>query len=205
MKRRVCRGLVVRDDALAWLRRQGHEVEQARLDAAMTAARQTHDYSSAVATPRRDMNPALAARLGITPSRSLTPGEIACLLNGQRADGQEIEGKKKQAATVSVRAIFGLARDRLPTRAEIAQVLAERKANGAPLPPDQAERAMTLQAHHDAIDSTMAEVERRLGRARQGQGGRAGWEPAARSSATMSSPMSCAISRASRSRKPPWV
>ncbi len=248
--------LVTRDDALLCLRRQGQDVEPARLDAAVTAARQTHDTSSAVATPRRDMNPALAVRLGITPSRSLTPGEIACLLNGQRADGKDIEGKTKQAATLPLRVIFGLARDRLPTREELEHVLAGRTASGEALPPDQAERAvrrfaaalgadqkalspeqrehllagrsadgrvlsvrryqnllaraksrigyvdltfsapksvsvawafaptaaeraMILQAHHDAIDSTMAEVEHLLGRARQGQGGRAGFEPGA--------------------------
>ena len=38
--------------------------------------------------------------------RALTPGEIAFLLNGQRADGQEIDGKKKEAATQSLRTIF---------------------------------------------------------------------------------------------------
>ncbi len=250
----VAADLVPRDEALACLRRLGHDVDPEHLDAAVTAARQTNDYSSAVATPRRDLNPALAARLGIVSSRSLTPGEIACLLNGQRADGRDIEGKTKQAATVPLRAIFGLARDRLPTREELAHVLAGRTANGAPLPPEQAERAvrrfttahgadqkalspeqrehllagrsadgrvlsvrryqnllaraksrigyvdltfsapksvsvawafaptaaeraMILQAHHDAIDSTMIEVERQLGRARKGQGGKDGFEP----------------------------
>ena len=124
----VAAKLVTRDEALACLRRIGQDADPDRLDAATAAAGETKDYSSAVATPRRDLNPALAARLGIVPSRGLTPGEIACLLNGQRADGQDIEGKKKQAATLSLRALFGLARDRLSTRAELEHVLAGRMA-----------------------------------------------------------------------------
>ena len=60
--------LVVRDEALAALTRLDHDADQARLDAAAEKAI-FKDYSSAVASPRRDMNPALAARLGIVPSR----------------------------------------------------------------------------------------------------------------------------------------
>ena len=40
--------------------------------------------------------------------------------------------------------------------------------------PTDAERAIILQAHRDAIASTMREVERLIGRARKGQGGRGG-------------------------------
>lgn len=247
-------GLVTRKNALAQLAAAGYGADKVRLDASVSDAKKGPDYTSALATPRRDMDPALAACLGIDPARTLTPGEIAYLLNGQRADGSEIAGRKKQSATDALRAVFGLARDRLPTRDELEHVLAGRKANGEALPegqaerairrfqaamgaeqqslsaeerehilagrgadgrvltvrqyqkrldrskarigyvdltfsapksvsvawafaPTDAERAMIRQAHRDAIDSTMLEVERLIGRARKGEGGKLGWDP----------------------------
>ena len=248
--------LIDRRAALASLARMGHSADGPRLDTAAGEAARLPDYSSALATPRRDMNPALAAALGIEPSRTLTPGEIAYLLNGQRADGQEIEGRKKQSATEAVRTIFGLPRDRVPSQSELQHILAGRKVDGTPLSPDQAaratrrfqtalgadhlelkpeerehllsgrtadgraltvrqyqkrldtsksrigyvdltfsapksvsvawafaptdaERAIIRQAHRDAIANTMEEVERLIGRARKGLGGRNGWDPGA--------------------------
>ena len=43
--------------------------------------------------------------------------------------------------------------------------------------PTEAERAMIHQAHQDAIASVMQDIEAQLGRARRGDGGKAGWEP----------------------------
>jgi hypothetical protein len=43
--------------------------------------------------------------------------------------------------------------------------------------PTEGERAIIAQAHHDAIDTVMAEIEARIGRARKGDGGKDGWEP----------------------------
>jgi hypothetical protein len=246
-------GLTTRSEALTGLARKGYVIKVSRLDAAVAHATKNPDYTSALATPRRDMDPALAAALAIDPARTLSPDQIAYLLNGQRADGQEIEGKKKQAATDALRTVFGLPRDRLPARVEIEHVLGGRKANGEDLPPQQvvravgrfqaalgaereiltpeerenllsgrsadgrvltvrqyqnrlsasksrigyvdltfsapksvsiawafapteAERAIIRQAHSDAIDSTMAEVERFIGRARKGAGGKDGWD-----------------------------
>jgi len=246
--------LVTRETALSWLSEHQAGVTAETLDAAAASAAQERDYSSAAASPRRDMNPALAERLGIDPNRALTPGEIAFLLNGQRADGGEIDGKKKQSATQSLRSLFAFARDRLPTLAELEHVLGGRKVDGTPLPqseaeravrsfraafgvndkdlgetqrnhllmgfiadgtvlslrdyqarldtakarigyvdftfsapksvsiawafaPTEAERAIIRQAHRDAVDSVMVEIERQIGRARKGQGGRDGWEP----------------------------
>jgi hypothetical protein len=252
----VAAKLVSPETALAWLSKHELDVTTDALDAAALRASGERDYSSAVASPRRDMNPALAERLGIVPGRALTPGEIAYLLNGQRADGKEIEGKKKQTATQSLRTLFGFARDRLPTVAELEHVLAgcridgtslpaaeaERavhrflttfgvkdktldetqrahllaglSADGAPLSqrayqarldtakarigyvdltfsapksvsiawafaPTEAERAIIRGAHRDAVDAVMREIERQIGRARKGQGGRDGSEPGA--------------------------
>jgi hypothetical protein len=252
----VSAGLATSGEAMAALGRAGQAADETDLTAAVKEAGNNRDYSSAIATLRRDFHAGLAERLGVKPGRSLTPGEIAHLLNGQRADGEEIVGKKKQAATDSLRVTFGLAKDRLPTRAELEHVIAGRKADGTALPeedatravrrfqtafdasheglsaeqrdqllfgltaagkaltvrqyqarldrtktrigyvdltfsapksvsvawafaPTEAEQAIIRQAHRDAIESVMADVEFHIGRARRGQGGKGGWEPGA--------------------------
>jgi hypothetical protein len=43
--------------------------------------------------------------------------------------------------------------------------------------PTEAERGMIHQAHHDAINSVMVDIEAQIGRARKGKAGQAGWEP----------------------------
>ena len=252
----VAAGLVDKPEAIAALARGGYAPDgdaAGRIEPAADTARTAKDYSSATATPRRDMNPALAGRLGIDTARSLTAAEIANLLNGQRADGEPIAGKQVQAATESVGAIFGLDEQRLPTPTELEHVLAGRRANGTALPadvaqtalrrflsvlgakgadltpeqqqhvldgrtvtgsaltsrqyharmdtarsrigyvdltfsapksvsvawafaPTEAERGIIHQAHRDAIDSVMTEIEHQIGRARKGKGGRDGWD-----------------------------
>ena len=133
----IAAGLVDRDEAVASLYRTGHhragddgEGPGERLDRATEHARTGKDYSSATATPRRDMNPALAARLGIDVTRALTAGDVANLLNGQRADGGDIEGKQKQAGTDGIGTVFGMDERRLPRRAEVENVLAGRRVDG---------------------------------------------------------------------------
>ena len=105
----VAAGMVTRQEALASLYRTGgnpapgDEAQiEARLDLATEQARVVKDYSSTTATPRRDMNPALAERLGIDPNKALTASEIASLLNGERADGHAIEGKQRRAGTEGI-------------------------------------------------------------------------------------------------------
>jgi TrwC relaxase/AAA domain len=220
------------------------------------AARTTRDYSSATATPRRDLNPLLAKKLGIEIGRALTSGQVANLLNGLRADGAAIEGKRQQQGTAGAGQVFGMSEAEIPSRAKLGQVLAGRRVDGAALDPEESKRAlrhflrvlgagngnltpgqrenvlsgrmadgtvlsvphyhermdtgrsrigyvdltfsapksvsvawafaptegergMILQAHHDAIASVMAEIERQIGRARKGDGGKDGWEPGA--------------------------
>jgi hypothetical protein len=135
-------GLVGREEALACLVRlssagpasegSGAEVDDKarRLDAAMAEAAVAPDRSSATAAPRRDMNPMLARRLGIEPQRGLKPDEVACLLNGQRADGSAIEGRVHRASSLPLAQIFGIDAARMPTREQLAQMLAGRKVNG---------------------------------------------------------------------------
>jgi hypothetical protein len=247
-------GLVTREEAMASLTRLGNPGVIDQLDAAIHEAMAARDYSSALALPRRDMNPVLAARLGITPNRGLTPSEVAFLLNGQRADGQVIAGKQIQAGTQSLAQIFGLKGDERPSRDQLEHMLSGRTANGEVLPekaataavkrletalgakgkelsvekrenilsgqladgrdlsdraymtlleasksrigyidltfsapkslsvawafaPTNAERAMMHQAHSDAIESVMGIIEKEIGRARMGKGGKDGYEP----------------------------
>jgi hypothetical protein len=143
----VAAGMVERDEAIASLRRTGHGSDDGpgpgeRLDRATEQARAGKNYSSATATPRRDMNPALAERLGIDPVQALTAGEVANLLNGQRADGGDIKGKQRRSATEGVGTVFGMDESRMPTRAELENVLAGRKVDGTALPPEAAQRAI---------------------------------------------------------------
>jgi hypothetical protein len=154
-------GLAGREEVLACLARlsgaspgssnaaggEGVGVESAeniskRLDAAIAAAVNTPDRTSATATPRRDMNPMLARRLGIEPRRGLKPDEVACLLNGQRADGGAVEGRVQRASSLPLAQIFGLDATLPPTRAQLEQMLAGRKVNGEVLSAEEGERAI---------------------------------------------------------------
>ncbi|HEX2817071.1 MAG TPA: hypothetical protein VHN39_11785, partial [Phenylobacterium sp.] len=84
-----------------------------------------------VAELRPDLSPAFAGRLGIAdPSRPLITGEIASLMNNQRADGGNIEGRKKHSAHRAVAEVFGLDPRTLPSIEMIENVLAGRRADG---------------------------------------------------------------------------
>jgi hypothetical protein len=152
----VAARMIDRDDAIAALRRSGQVDADARLDRATAGARTSKDYSSATAAPRRDMHPALATRLGIDTTRGLTAAEVANLLNGQRADGADIVGKQKQAASEGVGEIFGMDQTRLPTRAELEHVLAGRKVDGTELAAGDATRA--VRRFQSALGARQAEL-----------------------------------------------
>ena len=84
-----------------------------------------------VAELRPDLSSAFAVRLGIADrSRPLTASEIANLMNNQRADGGDIEGRKKHTAHRPVAEVFGLDPRALPPIAAIANILAGRRADG---------------------------------------------------------------------------
>lgn len=135
-------GLASREDVLNCAKRIKAEIYPERLDAEIERAGRERDYTSATATPRRDMNPALAKRLGIDPHRGLKPAEVSYLLNGQRANGRSIEGRAQQTASLPLAQVFGLDPDRRPTRAELENVLEGRKGNGEALPEQEAKRAV---------------------------------------------------------------
>jgi hypothetical protein len=135
-------GLVGRDETLACLERLGIMVNPERLDAVIADASRDRDYSSATAVPRRDMNPALAQRLGIDARRGLTQREVAFLLNGQRSDGEDIKGRTKRATTLSLGNIFQLDHRRKPTRIQLERILAGQTVEGVLLTADETEKAV---------------------------------------------------------------
>jgi hypothetical protein len=135
-------GLVEREEALNCANRLKAEIDPGQLDAEIERARIGRDYSSATATPRRDMNPVLASRLGIDPHRGLKPGEVAYLLSGQRADGGNIEGRVQRASSLPLAQIFGLDPQTRPTRDQLENMLTGRKADGEALPKEVAERTV---------------------------------------------------------------
>jgi hypothetical protein len=154
-------GLVGRDDALACLGRFGVIVDLKRLDAVIADASRDRDYSSATAAPRRDMNPALAQRLGIDTRRGLTQREMAFLLNGQRADGDEIVGRTKRATTLSLGNIFQLDHRSKPTRPQLERVLAGQTVDGLPLPAGEVEKAVRRLSVVLGVKSGTASAEER--------------------------------------------
>jgi hypothetical protein len=83
-----------------------------------------------VAEPRRDLDPRMAAVLGLDPNRAPTREEIAHLLNGNRTDGAAIPGKQIQKGTESLADILGLDAARVPSTAQIAAILAGKRADG---------------------------------------------------------------------------
>ena len=77
----------------------------------------------AVAEPRRDMDPRVAALLGIDPNRAPEADAIAQLLAGNRADGMPIPGKQVQRASESLAELLGLEPATLPRREQITHIL----------------------------------------------------------------------------------
>jgi hypothetical protein len=92
--------------------------------------------------PRRDMDPRLAALLGVDLTRPTTREEIANLLAGQRTDGEPIPGKQYQKATLPLAEIFGLDPQRVPGPEELAQLLEGKRADGTALDREAAAAAL---------------------------------------------------------------
>jgi len=135
-------GMVERDEAVASLARLVGSSDTTRLDELTAEATSARDHSSATATPRRDMNPALARRLGITPNQALKLDELSYLLSGQRADGRAIEGKRHKKDAPPVGQAFGLDSAVRPSREQLERMLAGQTIDGVDLPAAQATHAV---------------------------------------------------------------
>ena len=101
-------------------------------------------HEVATATPRQDMDPALAKLLGLDPGRSPTVQEISQILAGNRADGKAIPGKQVQRETRPLADELGLDPSRAPNGKEIGRVLAGCRADDGTTFPD--ERAGVLRS-----------------------------------------------------------
>ena len=131
-------------------------------------AAEAGEHGHTATEPRRDMHPRLAALLALDLNRSPSRDEIAHLLNGQRADGEDIPGKQRQRATA--------------TKARIGYVdltfSADKSLSVAwAFAPTEAERNILAQAHRDAVRSAMEYVAAEMGQVRKGKAGKDGTEP----------------------------
>jgi hypothetical protein len=115
--------------------------------------------------PRRDMAPDIARALGIDPNTALVREQVVHLLQGRRTDGKHVAGKSAQRPTENKPRIGYID---LCWSADKSVSLAWAFA------PTDAERAVIVQAHRDAVDAAMRYVERELAFARRGAGGSGG-------------------------------
>ncbi len=135
------------------------KVTAATPSAAMPLARH---LAAEPATLRPDMAPALAEALKADPHQPLTLRQVACLLAGRTLDGKRIEGRRYHAEGIS-------AYDFILTPDKSISVA---WAFGTP-----EEQAALADAHSAAGEEAMAEVEKVIGQARLGFGGRDGTLP----------------------------
>ncbi len=84
----------------------------------------------AVAHVRADLDPRLAARLGVDTSQPLDRQAITHLLSGLRTDGEVIAGKQIQKPTRSVASVFGLDEGSLPSVDAVEAILQGKRADG---------------------------------------------------------------------------
>ena len=128
---------------------------------------QGRDYPEPAIYLKPDLTAAFAARLGIDRSRPLTLTEVAHLMNNHTASGGEIEGKVKHSAHQSVASVFGLDAKALPTVAEIENVLAGRRGDGA-TPREEKRSAFAMRRTRSGRPSGRGRLPRCLGWARAG-------------------------------------
>ncbi|WP_424137676.1 MobF family relaxase [Roseomonas chloroacetimidivorans] len=113
--------------------------------------------------PRRDMHPGLASALGIDPHGIPTVEQVSQILAGRRADGGELV--TNEAATTRSVSYIDLCFS-APKSVSLAWAFA----------PTEAERATILQAHRDAVDTSLRYVSREIGQVRRGKAGMGGTE-----------------------------
>src|SRR3954471_12820928 len=120
------------------------------------------------AIPRQDMPVAVAQALGLDVTRTTTHEEVVNLLQGRRADGEAIAGKRQQKVAAG--------KDRI-TYVDFTFSAPKSISLGMALAPTDAERHMIVGAHRDAWMSAMAHLETIIARARKGKAGSKGSVP----------------------------
>ena len=126
------------------------------------------EVAGTAAIPRQDMSPAMAAALGIDVTRTATHEEVVNLLQGKKADGEPIAGKRQQRVAAG--------KDRI-TYTDFTFSAPKSVSLAMALAPTDAERHMIVGAHRDAWMSAMAHLETVIARARKGDGGSKGSVP----------------------------
>ncbi len=117
------------------------------------------------AIPRQDMPVAVAEALGLDVNRAATHEEVVNLLQGRRADGAEITGKRRyKVAAGKDRITYIDFTFSAPKSVSVAMALA----------PTDAERHMIVGAHRDAWIAAMGHLETIIAHARKGDGGSKG-------------------------------
>src|SRR4051795_196967 len=123
------------------------------------------EVAGTAAIPRQDMPMAVAQALGLDVTRTATHEEVVNLLQGRRADGEEIAGR--QAYKV------GPGKDRI-TYVDFTFSAPKSVSVAMALAPTDAERHMIVGAHRDAWMAAMAHLENIIARARKGKAGSKG-------------------------------
>jgi DNA-directed RNA polymerase subunit N (RpoN/RPB10) len=139
------------------------------------------DAMGSIPLVRPDLDPRIADALGLKPNAILTPEELANVLGGRRADGEDIERGSNQNTQVREYkdAEGNVIRHRIagidltwsaPKSLSVAWAMAG----------TDAERWSLLQAHRDAVTDALRYVEQHIAKAGFGKGHRDGGEEPAR-------------------------
>src|SRR3954470_21737407 len=126
------------------------------------------EVQGTAAIPRQDMPIAVAQTLGLDATRTATHEEVVNLLQGRRADGEEIAGRRPYAVAAG--------KDRI-TYVDFTFSAPKSVSLAMALAPTEAERHMVVGAHRDAWMSAMAHLETIIARARKGKAGSKGSVP----------------------------
>ncbi|MGI4808055.1 MAG: relaxase domain-containing protein, partial [Janthinobacterium lividum] len=108
------------------------------------------EIAGTAAIPRQDMSLAVAAALGIDVNRTATHEEVVNLLQGKRADGEPIAGKRQQRVAAG--------KDRI-TYTDFTFSAPKSVSLAMAFAPTHAERHMIVGAHRDAWMAAMAHLE----------------------------------------------
>ena len=128
--------------------------------------------------PRADMDPELAAALGVKPGVALTVAEFTNILIGRAADGEAWPGEKRAIAYKAPvnEAGFSIGDARASISYVDLTLSAPKSVSVAWAFAPEAERMSIMAAHRTARDQTLAYVEREIARAGFGHGHREGQE-----------------------------
>src|SRR4051812_13185841 len=126
------------------------------------------EVAGTAAIPRQDMPMGVAQALGLDVTRTATHEEVVNLLQGRRADGEEIAGKRPYTVAAG--------KDRI-TYVDFTFSAPKSVSVAMALAPTDAERHMIVGAHRDAWMAAMAHLETIIARARKGKAGSKGSVP----------------------------